>query len=147
MPSPTVPGEGTLLQHGTSGGSPTYTTITRRTVIDGPEMAIAAIEDTDLDASAHTYRPSQIQEGGTISLKIYYNPDDTTHLLLVGFMTPPTAIQNWRIVIPNDGTHKTNVVFTGIMTKFKVTGMEIEKNVEAEVEIKVSGLVAITAGS
>lgn len=132
-----IPGHGTLLKITISS---VLTNVAQRVTIDGPEMSVGTAETTNLDSTWKTYRPT-IPDGGTLSGTLQYDPNDASHeFLFTMISSPPQAGVVMNLVFKDT----TVAAFTGILTKLKPTGMEVEENLEAEFEIKVSGPITIT---
>lgn len=136
-----IAGLGTLLKATFGSPSPALATIAQRVTIDGPEMSVGTAETTNLDSTWKTFRPT-IPDAGTISGTLQYDPKDASHAFLFTLIDTPVA--NAMNLVFRDGSI---AAFSGILTKLKPTGMEVESNVEAEFEIKVSGPITITPGS
>lgn len=128
------PGNGTLLQCTISA---VLTTVAQRVKLDGPELTVGTAETTNLDSTVKTYRPT-IPDSGKISGTLQYDPQDATHLFLFGLYSSP-ATNAMAMVFSDVGP--TTFSFTGILTKLKPTGMEVESNLEAEFEIQITGAV------
>ncbi|SIO60136.1 hypothetical protein SAMN05444166_6280 [Singulisphaera sp. GP187] len=132
------PGKGTLLKVKISAAQ---TTIAQRVSLDGPEMEVGTAETTNLDSAKKTYRPT-IADGGSMSGTLQYDPHDPTHLFLFGLWDNPLLATFQLVFADADATTAT---FDGVLTKLKPTGMEVEGNLEAEFEIKVSGEIVLSA--
>jgi hypothetical protein len=135
-----IPGLGTLLKVTITS---VLTAVGQRVSIDGPEMSVGTAETTNLDSAWKTFRPT-IPDGGTLSGTLQYDPKDTGHTFLFTLISSPPQGGNAMTLDFEDGSI---AAFTGILTKLKPTGMEVEGNVEAEFEIKVSGAITITPGT
>lgn len=132
------PGKGTLLKVKISS---VLTTVAQRVSIDGPELEVGTAETTNLDSAKKTYRPT-ISDPGTLSGTLQYDPHDPTHLYLFGLWDTP-VLAEWQLVFAD--TDATTADFDGVLTKLKPTGMEVDGNLEAEFEIKLSGDVELSA--
>lgn len=132
-----VPGKGTLLQVSISS---VFTTVAQRVSLDGPDRSVGTAETTTLDSTAKTFRAT-IVDNGTVGGKLYFDPQDATHLYLIGLVDTP-GMASWKLTVPD--ADATVFAFSGILTKLKMTGMEVEGNLEAEFEIKISGAVTHT---
>ena len=135
MSHPAVnPALGTLLKVTISS---TLTTVAQRVKLDGPELTVGTAETTNLDSTVKTYRPT-IPDSGKISGTLQYDPQDSTHSFLFGLYSTP-ATNAMALVFADTGP--TTFTFTGILTKLKPTGIEVESNLEAEFEIQITGAV------
>jgi hypothetical protein len=135
-----IPGLGTLLKATITS---VLTTVAQRVSIDGPEMSVGTAETTNLDSTWKTFRPT-LPDGGTLSGTLQYDPKDASHAFLFTLISSPSQTGNVMNLVFKDGTI---AAFTGILTKLKPTGMEVEGNLEAEFEIKVTGAIVITPGT
>lgn len=133
--------QGTLLGYGA-----TPTTVAQRVDLDGPELERVAVKTTDLDTTvAHTYRPSALYEGNSITGTLHYDPRATTHIYIQTSMTTST-VEDWTLTY-QDGS---KFVVEGFFTKFKpLDSVEAgdEDNVKATFELKISGAITFTAGT
>lgn len=129
-----IKGAGTLFQARISG---TYTTIGQRTSISGPELSISTLEVTDLDSLAREYRPL-LPDSGKITMKAWYDPNDSTMTTLQGWVLAP-AVQQWKLVFNSSPAR--NATFDGFLTKFNLSGMEVDGYVEVDIEIQITGNV------
>lgn len=133
-------GKGTLLKATYGSPTPTLQTIAQRVKLDGPELAVGTRDTTNLDSSVKTYAPT-IPDSGKISGTLQYDPQDASHLFLFTLYASPPAGGNAMTLVFSEST---SFGFTGILTKLKPTGMEVESNLEAEFEIQVTGAVSHT---
>jgi hypothetical protein len=135
------PGLGTVLQLKISM---TYTPVSQRVSLDGPELAVGTANTTDLDGTVETYRPT-IPDSGELSGTLYYDPQEasTTHSTMFTAITAPSQTLNlWKLIF-TDSVAST-LSFSGILTKFKPTGMTKDGNLSADFTIKVSGSPVMT---
>jgi len=133
-------GEGTVLKLETAPS--TFTTIAQVVSISGPTSKIAAVETTHLATTGgHTFRPATLPDNGSVTFTIYYEPAATTHAALTTLRDTP-AEKNWKLIFTDSGAAE--YAFAGFVTGFSVTGMTQEENVQAEVEIKITGAITLT---
>jgi hypothetical protein len=130
-------GQGTILKMTISS---TLTAIAQVLEIEGPEVDVGSKETTNLGNTVKTFR-AQLPDAGTVSLSIQYDPADTTHTALTtAVMSWPQAAVTWNIQFNTTaGTDK--AVFTAFLTKFKPKGMNSEDNLEADIELKLTGTI------
>lgn len=130
------PGQGTILQATVSS---TLTAIAQVLEIDGPEATVEPKSTTNLASTAKTYR-ALLPDGGTISARVQYDPADSTHAFLASKINeyPQTAVA-WAMIF--NAQNAPTATFTAILTKFKPVGMNEDDNLEAEIELKITGLV------
>jgi hypothetical protein len=130
-------GQGTVLKATISS---TLTVIAQVTEIDGPAVEVGAKETTNLASTSKTYR-AQLPDSGTVSFTIQYDPANTTHTQLTAWAnTWPQTLIVWNVLFNTTGGSDT-AAFSAFLTKFKPKGMNEEDNLEADVELKLSGLV------
>ena len=125
------PGKGTLLAHGVSS---VYTTIGQRVSLDGPEMEVVKADTTHLDSANKTSRPA-IADPGTMSGKLWYDPQDTIHKLLFGFVGTTSNSEQFKLTFAD--ASPTIWTFNAWLSKWKATGIEVESNLEADFEIQL----------
>jgi hypothetical protein len=131
--SATIPqtGRGTTLSYSpTSGG--TLTLLALVTKVE-PSVTIGKVETTVLSSTFKPQIPTLAEGDATFTIK--YASSDPGAILLRGMLTPPTPIGSWVITFQDLGT----CTFPGFITGFKVTGVENESVVEAEVPITITG--------
>ena len=134
------PGLGTVLKATYGTPTPSLQPIAQRVKLDGPELTVGTAETTNLDSTVKTYRPT-IPDSGKISGTLQYDPQDTSHLALFALYTTPATN---AMALAFADTSSTVFNFTGILTKLKPTGIEVESNLEAEFEIQITGAVTHT---
>jgi hypothetical protein len=74
-----------------------------------------------------------------ITSKCLFDPKGATQAILLGLIQTPTSDVQWQMLFAD--VAPSTATFLGILTKFNPTGIEVEKNLEAEFSIKVSGPV------
>lgn len=121
--------------------SSVFTAIANLTEVDGPDGSVGTVEATDMESDAKEYLPT-IPDGGDVSGKVLYDPEETTHEKLQELHDTP-SVEAWKIAHANSGA-STNA-FSGILTKFKPTGMTIEGVLSADITIKKTGKSTYTA--
>ena len=135
-------GLGAILAVSTNVSSPSYTTIAQVVEIGGPDWGVGTADTTNLATpiTGTTLRPT-IAKPGTITAKLQYDPNDSTQQILTGLMAAP-AMAVWKITL----TDVTPMHFSaqGVLTKFALTGLAVESNVEADIEIALSGPITIS---
>jgi hypothetical protein len=134
--------QGTLFQHDiiTPGSPPThaYTTIAQIETITPPTIAQGEKDNTAITDTTKIPAPT-IPDCGEISLKIQYDPLDTTHLLLHTLLYSGAA-DPWRMIY-NDApiqANRSNDAFTGWVKSFTPGEMNTDGNVEAEITIRLT---------
>jgi hypothetical protein len=139
------PGEGTLLQVSISS---TFTTVAEVVEIDGPGVMVEAIDSTILTGPLIISRPSRFPEPDKLTVKIYFDPNDTiTQALFVTDISTPKAIQAYKIVFNDQNTTHAIATFSGYITSFKLNGLKVKSNLGADVELQLTTLITFTAGT
>lgn len=142
------PGETTKLQVEDPATPGTFIDVAEVTEIDGPEVLIEAVDATALNSGIVKTRPSYFPEPGKLTLKIWYDPQDTSSqpLFIVDFTTPHT-IRSYKLQFNNEtGTYATGA-FHAFQTSFKLTGMKVKSNLEADIELQLVDLPVFTVGT
>ncbi|HEY1603850.1 MAG TPA: hypothetical protein VGG64_29885 [Pirellulales bacterium] len=129
-----VKGKGTLLQVKISG---TYTTVAQRTEVMMPQPKRNAIEATGLDDEAEDSFKG-ILRGGSLPLKCWYDPNDSTHEYLENsFYTDDNADELFQVVLQSSPT-KTKQ-FTGWIEDWKPGTAKIDNLLELDLTIRITG--------
>jgi hypothetical protein len=107
-------------------------------------------DTTHLDSTMVTSRPA-IPDPGTISGTLLFDPNDSTTtvnhpVIRAKVLTPPSSPDEWKLVYADGKTTPANDVFLGYITKWKVSGIEVEGSLQAEWEIRITDTFTITAG-
>lgn len=138
-----VPALGTVLQLSIAT---VLTPIAQVVTVEGPEMSMGTVETTHLGSTAKTKRTT-IFDGGKVSATVEYDPNGTTHTALEALIhTAKGTPDSWKLVYADGKTTPANHAFSGYLTSFKPTGIEVEGVLQAEIEIEISGAVTFTAG-
>jgi hypothetical protein len=132
------PALGTILK-ATIGSS--LTALAQVLSIDGPSMEQGTRETTHLGTVSWKTFAGTISDGGEISATILFDPADSTHAAMITAITTTVAFV-WNLIFADTGAGTFS--FSGILTKFATTGMEVEANLEAQITIKITGAVTFT---
>ena len=134
------PGQGTTLSATISSS---LTALVQVLEVDGPEATVETKGTTNLSSTAKSYR-AQLPDGGTVSATVQYDPAATTHQFLTTTInTWPQQPVTWAVAFPQiTGSHGAS--FSAILIRFKPKGMNEEDNLEADIELKITGLVTWT---
>lgn len=133
-------GQGTVLSMTISS---TLTAIAQVLEISGPEVTVGAKETTNLGSTSKSYR-AQLPDSGKITFSVQYDPAGTTHqALTTAVNTWPQLPVAWKILFNTTGGSDA-ATFSAFVTKFAPKGMNTEDNLEADVELQVTGLVTWT---
>ena len=139
-----LPGKGTLLKLSISS---TFTTIGQRVSLEGPSSKLGIRNPTHLDSTYVAKRPT-IPDLGQIKGKLWYDPNDAVHgPLRAKVYSPPTAPDLWKLIYADGDTTPSYDAFSGYLTEFSVTGMEVEGTLEADFTIELTDQYAFTAGT
>lgn len=131
-----VVGQGTTLKATIAG---VLTDIAQVLDITGPDITTGAKETTNLGSTSKSRR-AQLPDTGPTTFTIQYDPSDTTHtFLLTTINTWPQALISWVLTFNTTTTH--TYTFNAFISKFSPKGMNAEDNLEADVELTISGLV------
>lgn len=124
-----VVGEGTTLD---IGGA-----ITQVLSVSFSGYSVGEVETTNLASTNKTFRASQQPDPGTMSATLQY--DDSAHSSITDLMeTPGSSLTACVVTFSDDTTFS----FNAFPMSFEV-GAEIDGNVEAEVELRISGGITI----
>jgi hypothetical protein len=116
--------------------------------IDGPGMKITVVDTTHLCSAIMTSRPGRIPDPDVISVKLWFDPNDTAmHGLILDRCQTPGPIDDFMIIFNDDFTTHATAAFSGFFTSFTFNGMKVNENLGADLEIKVTTKVEITVGS
>lgn len=148
MPGPyVIPVEGTKLSYSaTSDG--TYTDIGAILAITPAAPKATAVKTTGLADTTQTFRAGLQPDPGEFSFRLKYDPNDTTHALLVGLPFDPANNNKWyKITYPDSFTTHATDKFQAIITGLKPQTAEDEKNHEMEFTLQITSAITRTAGS
>jgi len=144
MPAKDRPAKGTLLQ--LKVGS-TYTTIGLRAEIGDIDPELKVRDVTDLDSTSVKKRAA-IPDLGKLSGKLWFDPNDTTHISMRALVySPPDDPNEWKVVYNTGDTTPANDVFKGILTKFKVAVGGPMDTLTADFEIDITDEFTPSAGT
>jgi hypothetical protein len=138
------PAHGTLLQLKLAG---VFTTVGLRAEIGGVQSELNIRDTTHLDSQYVTKRPA-IVDLGSMSLTLFFDPDDTMHttLRLRAIAPPATGPDLWKLIYNTPDTTPPHDDFSGYLTKFNVMVGGPMDTVKAECEIAITDAFAATAG-
>lgn len=126
------PGQGTVLQVGTGA-------ISQVVEIDGPRIVVPTKPTPELASQWGTHR-ALIPEGGALRALIQYDPNDETHYYLTWAISQyPQQPQVCGVTF--NCSPPSAVSFQALVTEFNPQGMNQEDNLEAWIELKVTGPV------
>lgn len=126
-------GEGTRLQYqdGTN-----WVTVAQAVSISGPEWTAGSVDTTNLTSTTKTFRVSKLADNGEMSFDCWY--DKTLHAGINTLTATPTE-KSWKLKLADaDSTAEETWAFSGFLTKWNLSGMEIDQNVKASGTIKLS---------
>ncbi len=119
--------------------SATYVDIAQAVSIEGPTSENREVEVTTLDSTAREYLAS-LPDNGTVTMPIVFDPDDTTHQLLIA-LGISGAVRTWRIVLPNAGQSRAD--FDAFVLNFPMNITQ-EEAITNQTVLRVSGAVTWT---
>jgi hypothetical protein len=145
----TIPGLGCTVSYATtSGGS--YTSVGQLKSIGGLSVETSMVESSGLGSDAAEQVPS-LFKGGDFPFSTWFNPANTTHAALVGYIKSKTLLY-WKLTFPNPVGPGATVPgsaivysFAGYCNKASLSGFEIESEVECEFNVAITG--DVTFGS
>lgn len=105
--------------------------------IDGPGREVGTRDTTVLTSSVETCAPT-IVHNGEVSGKLLWDPKSTDQLPLETAIGTP-SLDSWKITLADNAA--TTGSFSGVLTGFAPTGIEVESNLESTFKIKVSGAI------
>jgi len=139
------PGEGTILAVSISS---TMTPIAQVVEIDGPAILVEAIDNSTVNGTLITTRPSRQAEPDKLTLKIWYDPNDTvTQALFYTDIATPKTVEAYQLTFNDQHATHAIATFSGFITSFKLNGMKTKSNLGADIELKLTTLLTITVGS
>lgn len=146
MSAPVVrPGEGTQFQVKIAG---TFTTVGEVHEVTGPNVTVKAIPNACLTSTAMTTRPSKLPTPEKCTIKLWFDPNDTTGQgIFTGDVVTPGTIRDFKVIFVTGDVVPGNSTFSGFVTDFKPNGMKNEENVGADVDIQLTTVVTYTAGA
>lgn len=134
MPATATIGLGTTL----SVNSSTPASVTK---IDGPGISMGTVEVTHLGSTMKEYLPT-IADGGDIVFTILYDRTESTHQDLETLVTDGDVVP---CVVTYTRMSSKTISFNGIVTNFKVGGVEPEGVVSADVTIKITSALTFSS--
>jgi len=121
--------------------SGTFTAVAQIKSIKPPAMSFSTEDTTTLSDSA-TAKSGGILDSGTISVELFYDPTDSSHVSLkTAFETGSTY--SHKIYFGASGSEKT-WAFDGHFTKFELSPLERSAYQMLSIEVDVTGLVSVT---
>lgn len=144
MPAKSHGSAGTLLAIKISS---TFTTIGLRVELKGPASSLEMRKVTHLDSTSVEKAPA-IPDLGTLSGTIYFDPDDTTHILCrARVLTPPATPDEFKLTYPTEDTTKPFDDFFGYFAKFEVNPGTVMDTRTADFEIEITTSLTATPGT
>jgi antitoxin (DNA-binding transcriptional repressor) of toxin-antitoxin stability system len=137
MPAVTVtgnavwPGEGTVL---TMDGAPVAMVVE----IDGPDITVAACDDSNLTRALRVCRPSRLPAPGRMTLRVWYDPNDTAgNSLFTRDSSKPGPVRQYQLILTNPALAVTATApFSAFVTSFRLTGARLKSNIGADIELQ-----------
>lgn len=139
-----LPGYGTKLQITISS---TLTDIPQTFEISWDGFSVAERNPTAL-ASGHVRKKPGLPNYGEVKFKVWYDPNDATHILIRDRVkTPSQTLDTFKLIYNDGDTTPANAIFTGFIKDFNQSGVEPESGtLEFEATIAVDGVTSFTAG-
>ena len=82
-----------------------------------------------------------IHDAGEITATIEFDPADASHSTLITIVKSG-ATATWKLVWADAGAGQ--FTFSGFVTRFEPSGMQVEENVVAEITVKLTGAITFT---
>jgi predicted secreted protein len=140
--SSSIIGYGSDFQRSTDGSS--YATVGQVTDIVPPKSKATSINQTNLlSPSGSMEFRAGLRDGGTATFKILFKKTDFA-TLQTDYSTGTTRY--WKVVFSDLASTASTLAFAGFIEELG-TPMPMDDKVEAEVQIKVSGVVTFTSGT
>jgi hypothetical protein len=106
-----------------------------------PAFDIGEVEATILSS---TWKPFLATIGeGEATFNLRHATNDPQVIVLQGMLTPPVPTVHWIITFQDGGT----LAFDGFIKGYKITGVENESIVDAEVPIRITTQPVFVAGT
>lgn len=138
-----VPALGTTLAYSTTADG-TYTTVANILSVAFPSASVEVVDTSNLGTLVKTSRPGQV-DPGEVSFDLQFDPADTAHATLRGYVTTTPTGLYWRVISPT--TPAKGEQFPGFLTELSPAAEDANGNLEASATIQVSGAItAYTAG-
>jgi predicted secreted protein len=136
-----IQAQGTLLKMAADDGV-TFTTIGEVRDITGPQLSRKAIDVTPIDATWEQILGSNLARTGSLTFAIGYVPGSATHGFTTGILHKfnSNLKTNFKLIFVNAG----EIDFEGYVVKFE-DNMKVDGDVQAQIEIKVTGQPTLTA--
>lgn len=128
MATQIILGKGASLTYSSTSAG-TYSAIAQAQSIEGVELSAEMIDQVTLASTIKKKRPG-LPEAPTLTLTVFYDPTDASHIALIGAFTTPTVVW-FKLLLknPDDGTTKSTMAFPAYIDSFKQSGIETSSNV------------------
>lgn len=124
------------------GSASTYTPVAFVLTITPPEPTYGEAETTTLTSTAKTFLPT-ILEAGEVSFTVQHVTADASIAFCEAQVTTgPPAIGSWKITYKDTGTD----VFNAFVKSYAAQEAEVEVVQEAQVTLKITGVIVNTPG-
>jgi len=135
-------GPGFVLEYDDTG-SGTFTPVAEVKDIKGPEQVLASVDATNQD-SANNYKEwvATLIDGGAVTFPIQLIPGNSSHVRLLTLLQDRLTVA-WQIILASTGY---KITFSGFVDKYG-TNEPVANILTADISIKVTGPVAVVAGS
>lgn len=127
--------------------SSTYTEIpgTSNIEMDGPSVGTRTVKQ--LSSTSVLKRPTLV-DFGKCTFTIYHDPNDSVHQdIQSDVLAPSQTLREWRVEFPDGNTTKAKIDFSGFVSKYPLSNVEVEDTIQSKVEIEISDVFTCTAGT
>jgi hypothetical protein len=125
----------------------TYTEVPEARDIKFSGPSVGTREIKKLTSTAKQKRPTLV-DFETCSFSIYHDPNNTVHQdIQSDALAPSQTLREWRVEFPDGNTTRAKIDFSGYVSKYPVGGIEVEDSIVTEVEITISDVFTVTAGT
>lgn len=141
----TIPGQtgfGTTLGYSLTLVSPTYTLIGNIKDIDGPDTEVGKVERTTLASTVKPYNATLPENTATFTV-YHITSDPAVVALRAAMASAPVPTLAWEVTYPDGGAD----TFQGFPTSYKVSGIENETMIVADIGIQINTPIASTAST
>jgi hypothetical protein len=129
-----IPTRGLLLEKLVDGS---WITIAQRLRLEGPNAETDTYESTSIVSPRKRKAPALV-DCGDVGGTLWYDPNTSTHIIFsTGLLSADTGV--WRLVYADGSVTPAQLVFSGFVSAFRPTGMEVKTYLQAQFRITLDG--------